>query len=101
MIKCKCSTDFSAQPVESLCDGIETVHSFLYMGSKIDSSRDGKVAVTARMKSGWAKFKECRDILLFKIFFSKSKDEFVQAVLNQQCYLGVRFGVLDKMGWIF
>ena len=33
---CKSSTDSSAQSVGSLCDGIETVHSFLYLGNKVD-----------------------------------------------------------------
>ena len=92
-LKCKSSTDSSAQAVESLCDGIEAVNSFLYLRSKVASSGDCKAAVTARMISGWAKFKECRDIYYLKIFLSKSKNEFMQAVLGQQCYLGVSFGV--------
>ena len=44
--------DFSSQPVESLYDDIETVYSFLYFGSKVDSSGDCEGAVTARMRSG-------------------------------------------------
>ena len=72
-LNCKSSTNFSARPVESLCDGIETVHSFLYLGSKVDFSGDCETAVTARMRSGWAKFKECRDILLSKSFPLKIK----------------------------
>ena len=62
-LKCKSSTDFSAQPVESLCDGIEKVHAFLYIGSKVDSIGDCEATVTARMSSDWAKFKKCNDIL--------------------------------------
>ena len=51
-LECRISTDFSAQPVESLCDGIETVDSFLYLVSKVDSSGDCETAVTVRMRSG-------------------------------------------------
>ena len=56
-LKCISNTDFIAQPVESLCDGIETVRSFLYLRSKVDSSGNFDAAVTPRMRSGWAKFK--------------------------------------------
>ena len=72
-LKCKSSTDFSAQPVESSGDGIEAMRSFLYFGSKVDTSGDCETTVTERMRSGRAKFKECRDILLSKSFLLKIK----------------------------
>ena len=44
-------TDFIAQLIESLCDVRETVHSFMYLGSKFDFNGDCQAAVTVRTRT--------------------------------------------------
>ena len=87
-LKCKSSTDFCAQSVESSCDGIETAHSFLYLGSKVDSSGNYEKAVTANMRSGWTEFKECRDISLSKRFFFKIKERIYSSCVRSTMLFG-------------
>ena len=41
-----------AKPVKFSCDGIETMHSFLYLGSEVDSIRICETAVTVRRRAG-------------------------------------------------
>ena len=38
------------------------------LGDKLKTSRGCEAAVTARMRIGWIKFRECRELLLGKRF---------------------------------
>ena len=64
------------------------MHSFLYLGSKVDSSGDCETVVTARMRTGWAKFKECRDILLFKSFPLKIEEQVYASCVRSAMLFG-------------
>jgi len=45
------------EPVELLCDGVETVTEFFsYLGDGSNATGGCEVAVTARTKIGWMKF---------------------------------------------
>ena len=55
------------------------MNSFLYLGCKNDSSENYEETVTIGKRAESTKLKECGNI-------SFSKSEFVQAVLDQQCY---------------
>jgi len=41
-------------------DDLEVVDRFPYLGDVLSSTRDVQEAVTARMRSGWKKFKKSR-----------------------------------------
>ena len=51
------------EPVEELCDEVETVNGFCYLGDKVNASGGCETAVTARARIGWAKFRECGELL--------------------------------------
>ena len=40
------------EPIEKLCDGVETVNEFCYLGDKFKTSGVCEAAVTARMRIG-------------------------------------------------
>ena len=48
---------------EKLCDGVETVCKFTYLGDRLNAAGGCETAVTARTRIGWIKFGECSEIL--------------------------------------
>ena len=55
--------------MEVLCDEVETVKGFCYLGDRLNSSGGCETAVTARVRIGWMKFRECGKLLLGRRFF--------------------------------
>ena len=52
------------EPVESeLCEEVETVRGFCYLGDRVNASGGCKAAVTAKARIGWAKFKVYGELL--------------------------------------
>ena len=47
------------EPIENLRDVVETVNEFCYLEDKMKTSGGCEAAVTARMRIGWIKFREC------------------------------------------
>ena len=45
--------------IEKLCDKVETVNEFCYLGDRLNSSGGFKAAVTARERIAWVRFREC------------------------------------------
>ena len=56
------------EPVEELCEEVETVRGFCYLEEKVNASGGCEAAVTARARIGWVKFKECGEMLNSKRF---------------------------------
>ena len=56
--------DGKEEPVEVLCDEVETVKYFCYLGDRLNASGECETAVTARVRIGWMKFRECGELLL-------------------------------------
>ena len=50
--------------IEKLCDEVETVNGFCYLGDILNSSDGCEAAVTARLRIGWVRFRECEELLL-------------------------------------
>ena len=61
--RCKKQVDGLGEPVEELCEGVDTVKGFCYLGDRVNASGGCEVAVTARARIGWVKFKKCRELL--------------------------------------
>ena len=60
-------------PVEELCEEVESVRGFCYLGDRVNASGGCEAAVTARVRIGWVKFKECGELLNSKRFSLQMK----------------------------
>ena len=48
---------------EKLCDEVETVGEFTYIGDRLNACGGCEAAVTAITRCGWVKFRECIELL--------------------------------------
>ena len=48
---------------EELCDEEGTVREFTYLGDRVSAGGGCDVAMTARTRCGWLKFRECGELL--------------------------------------
>ena len=55
--------------IEKLCDEVETVNGFCYLGDRLNASVGCEAAVTARVRIGW----KCGELLLGNRFPLKMK----------------------------
>ena len=46
--------------MEVLYDEVETVKDFCYFGDRLNATGGCETAVTARIRIGWMKFRECK-----------------------------------------
>ena len=52
--KCSCMVKNFRRPTdEKLCDGVETVSKFFYLGNRLNATGGCETAVTARTRIGW------------------------------------------------
>ena len=51
-----------------LCDELETVREFTYLGDRVSAGGGCEVAVTARIICGWVKSRECGELLYGRRF---------------------------------
>ena len=66
--------DGTEEPVEILCDEVETVKGFCYLGDKLNVSGGCETAVTSRVRIGRMKLRECGVVTSEKIFFENERD---------------------------
>ena len=71
--RCKKHADGLVEPVEELCEEVETVRGFCYLGDRVNASGGCEAALTSRGRIGWAKFRECGEFLNSKRFLLKVK----------------------------
>ena len=64
--------NFKGPADKKLCDGVETVSKFTYVGDRLNATGGCETAVTARSRIGWMWFRKCSEILKGRRFF---KDE--------------------------
>ena len=62
--RCKKQADGFMDSVEELCEEVETVRSFCYLGARVNADSGCEAAVTARARIGWVKFGKCRELKL-------------------------------------
>ena len=62
-------------PDETLCEGVETVSKFSYLGDKLNANGGCDTAVIAKTRIGWMKFRECSEILKGRRFSLKMKEK--------------------------
>ena len=66
--RCKNQVNGFVGPVKELCEEVESVRGFCYLGDRVNTSGGCEAAVTARARIGWVKFKECGELLNSKRF---------------------------------
>ena len=66
--RCEDIEDGKEEPMEVLCDEVETVKGFCYLGDRLNANGGCETAVTARVRIGWMKFRECGKLLLGRRF---------------------------------
>ena len=71
--KCKGIMEGTIDSIEKLCDEVETVNGFCYLGDRLNASGGCEAAVTARVRIGWVRFRECGELLLGNRFPLKVK----------------------------
>ena len=70
--------NFKGPADEKLCDGVETVSKFTYLGGKLNATGLCETEVTARSRLGWMKFRECSKILKRQNAFIKDERKDLQ-----------------------
>ena len=76
-LTCKGIKEGTMDSIKKLCDEVETVNGFCYLGDRLNASGGCEVAVTARVKIGWVRFRECGKLLLRNRFPLKMKVKFI------------------------
>ena len=67
--RCTDVGDGMEEPVEVLCDEVETVKGFCYLGDKLNASGGCETAVISIVRMGWMKFRKCGELLHGRKFF--------------------------------
>ena len=60
--KCEGNIGEAVEQVERLCDDVETVSEFTYLGDRVGACGVCESAATARIRCGWVKFWECGEL---------------------------------------
>ena len=63
-LKCKGIMEGTMDSINKLCNEVETVNGFCYLGDRLNASGGCQAAVTARVKIGWVRFRKCGELLL-------------------------------------
>ena len=71
--KCELRLEDKVEPREELCNEVETVNGFCYLGDKVSANGGCEAAVTARARIDWTKFREYGELLYGKRFSLKMK----------------------------
>jgi len=58
--KCRGTVEITKEPVNRLCDGVETETGFTDLGDKLTATGGCETAVTARTRISWVKGKDFR-----------------------------------------
>ena len=74
--------NFKGSADEKLCDGVETLSKFTYLGDRLNATGWCETAVTARSRIGWMKFRECSEILKGRRFSLKMKGKIYKSCVR-------------------
>ena len=82
------SHNFSIESVEKLCDEVETVNGFCYLEDRLNAIGGCEAAVTARVRIGWVRFRECGELLLGNRFPLKMKGKVYRCCVRSAILYG-------------
>ena len=72
-LKCKRIMEGTVDLIKKLCNEVERVNEFCYLGDRLNASGGCEVAVTTRIRIGWVRFRKCGELLLGNKFPMKMK----------------------------
>ena len=73
--KCKKIKEGTVNSIDKLCDEVETVNRFCYLGGRLNASGGCEAAVIPSVRIGWVRFRECGELLFGKRFPFKKKSK--------------------------
>ena len=82
--KCKGMMD----SIKKLCNEVETVNGLCYLGDRLNASGGCEAAVTARVRIGWVRFRECGELLLGNRFPLKMKGKVYRCCVRSAILYG-------------
>ena len=82
--------NFKVSADEKLCDGVETVSKFTYLGDRLNATGGCETAVTARSRIGWMKLWECNEILKRQKVFIKMKGKIYKSCVRSAMLYGCK-----------
>ena len=86
--KCNGIMEGTMDSIEKLCDEMETVNGFFYLGDRLNASGGCEAAVTARVRIGWVRFRECGELLLGNRFPLKMKGKVCRCCVKSAILYG-------------
>ena len=86
--KCKEIMEGTIDSIEKLCDEVETVNGFCYLGDRLNASGGCEAEVTARVRTGWVRFRECGELMLGNRFPLKMKDKVYRCCVRSAILYG-------------
>ena len=72
---------------ERLCDEVETVREFTYLGDRVSAGGGCGAAVTARIRCWWVRFRECGELLYGRIFPLRLKEAVYGSYLHRAIHI--------------
>ena len=86
----------------SFFDQVDFVKSFCYLGNRLNASGGSEAAVTARMRIGWIKFRECGELVHGRKFSLKMKGRIYLSCIRSAILYGSKTkDVQGRMRWQF
>ena len=71
-----------------LCDEVETVSEFIYLGDRVSASGGCEAAVTVGTRYGWVKLRECGELLYGRRFPLKLKEAVYKSYIRPAILYG-------------
>ena len=87
-LKCKGIMEGTMDSIKKLCDEVETVNGFSYLGDRLNASGGCEAAVTARVRIGWVRFRKCGELLLGNRFPLKMKGKVYRCCVRSAILYG-------------
>ena len=86
--KCRGVKAKNSDSIEKLCDEVENVNGFCYLGDRLNAGGGCEAAVTARVRIGWMRFRECGELLLGNRFPLKMKGKVYRCCVRSAVLYG-------------
>ena len=94
--KCKGIIEGIVDLIEKLCDEVETVNGFCYLGDRLNFSGGCEAGVTARIRIGWVRFRECGKLLLGNRFPLRMKGKIYRSCIRSAILYGSEAWCLNE-----
>ena len=95
--KCEGIMKGAVNSIKKLCDEVDAINGFCYLGDRLNASGGCEATVTARVRIGWVRFKACGELLLRNRFPLKMKGIVYHCCIRSTILYGRRAWCLKKM----